>query len=266
MRAPTGTFIAARVAAPTAPSAVDAVPRLEALHRQLERGIEEFRLRDACDAEIARDLEPPAQDRHTQVGHARLERRTLGQLRPAAVRRDTAVLAQLLAPASIPHVLGTNLDEGLDDAAGVERPDQELARVGCARRSRRIIPLRAELDRIDLAAVQMKERERHRIGREQLEIGLLRGLEPGCGPKLGPQRLESRVVVVRGIEPVEFHVAQRRDQVIKPRAVRPGRGELPLLEDRCDGVGEDDVFAPDREVLRITQLVDPWRGSPPTAH
>ena len=157
-----------------------AVPRLEVLHRQLERGIEEFRLRDACDTEIARDFEPPAQDRHTRVGHARLERRAVGQLRPAAVRRNAAVLAQLFTPAAIPHVLGSYLDEGLDDAAAVERPDKEFPRVWCAQRPRRIVPLRAQLDRVNLAAVQVKEGERHRVGREELEIGLLGGGSPAA--------------------------------------------------------------------------------------
>ena len=63
-------------------------------------------------------------------------------------------------------------------------------------------------------------------------------------------------MVVRGIEPVEFHVAQRRDQVIEPCAARPDRGELPVLEDRRNRVGEDDPLAPNRELLRVAQLVD----------
>ena len=122
--------------------------------------------------------------------------------------------------------------------------------------ARRVVPLRAQLDRVDLAAVQVEEGERHGVGREELEIGLLGGGRPAAGAQLGPQRLKCRVVVVRGIQPVELHVPQRRDQVIEPCAIRPDGRELPVLEDRRDGLGENDPLAPNRELLRVAQLVN----------
>ena len=158
-----------------------AVPLLEGLTAGFERRVEQRRVgrgsgggRGAVGrrGQVARDLQALAQQRHARIAHARLQRRSGGDRRPAAGGLDGAIRPEPLASALVPDVRGRALSKASRISPASSRAENRCRPlVERGRRPCREVPLRAQLHRVHLAHVHVVQREHECVGGEQLEIG-----------------------------------------------------------------------------------------------
>ena len=153
-------------------------------------------------------------------------------------------------------MLGTRSGQRFADASGIEHVHQHAQPFLVAHRARVEVPLRADLHRVDLAGIQVIHRERQRIGRDEVQVALLRGAQDLCAAQLvadGGQRSE---VVIARIEAVGLEVGECDDELVETDRIGPAASELALLVHARDRIAQDHARAMHIGQLGITQAVD----------